>query len=209
VVLLVLDAGAPIGPGDRLVAERVSSAGHPTVVAVNKVDAADRNQIIEHLAEAGGWGFDAYVPVSALAGSGLEALLSEVVPRLPDGPMFFPPDVTTDQAEQIMVGEVVREKFLERLRDELPHSLVVRVISLEERPGGLLAIEARAIVERRSQKGIVIGKGGSMLRAAGEEARLELEARFGTPIYLDLRVQVEPDWQSRPELLDRLGFEEQ
>lgn len=106
-----------------------------------------------------------------------------------------------------MVGEIIREKFLDRLHDELPHSLVVRVREMEERANGTLYIDAQAIVERDSQKGIIIGKGGELLKTAGVEARVELESLFGTSVFLDLRVRVEKDWQQRPNILDRLGFE--
>jgi GTP-binding protein Era len=113
----------------------------------------------------------------------------------------------SDQPEHVLVAEIVREKFLERLREELPHSLVVLTEDMETRDDGLLWISARVVVERRSQRGIVIGKGGTLLRDAGTEARLELEGIFGTKVHLDLRVRVEPEWQSTPALLDRLGFE--
>ena len=206
-VLMVVDATAPVGPGDRLVAARVGEAARPTVVAVTKTDVARPAQIVERLGEAAEWDLDAYVPVSALRGDGVEALRAEVLSRLPEGPMFFPREMTTDQAEHILVAEVVREKFLDRLREELPHALVVITRSIEERSDTLVVIEADVVVERDSQKGIVIGAGGSMLRVAGEEARAELEARFGRQVHLALRVRVERDWQRHPTLLDRLGFE--
>jgi GTPase len=206
-VLMVVDATAPVGPGDRLVAARVAEASRPTVVAVTKTDVARQAQIAERLGEAAEWDFDAYVPVSALRGDGVNVLRVEIVSRLDEGPMFFPREMTTDQAEHILVAEVVREKFLDRLREELPHALVVVTTSIEERSDSLVVIEADVVVERDSQKGIVIGAGGSMLRTAGEEARAELEARFGRQVYLALRARVEPDWQRHPALIDRLGFE--
>jgi GTP-binding protein Era len=207
VVLFMLDATGPIGPGDRRIAERLRDAGAPVVVAINKTDIASRNQVIEHLAEAAEWDFTAYVPISAGEGDNLEPIVDELVARLPEGPLYFPADVASDQPEHVLIAEFIREKFLDRLRDELPHSLVVVVDDLETRDDGLLTVTARAIVERRSQKGIVIGKGGAMLAAAGSEARVELEALFGTKVHLEMRVVVEPDWQRTPQLLDRLGFE--
>jgi GTP-binding protein Era len=117
--------------------------------------------------------------------------------------------MVTDQPEALIVGEIVREKFLDRLSDELPHALVVRVTEMTTLDNGVLQIDADVIVERDSQKGIVIGKGGAMLGAAGAEARQELEALFGTKVHLELRVVVEKDWQHQPVLLDRLGFEKQ
>ena len=206
-VVFVVDATQEIGPGDRRIAERVAMAGSAAVLVVNKVDVASPAQIIEQLAEAGEWDFDAYVPLSALTGDGVDLLLEELVGLLPEGPLYFPRDVATDQPEQLLIGEIIREKFLERLREELPHSLTVMVSDMEERDGGLLYVAATLIVERDSQKGIVIGKGGELLAAAGGEARREIEALLGTRVYLDLRVKVEKDWQRNPQLLDRLGFE--
>lgn len=207
-VLVVIDATAPIGPGDRLVADRVSEAGSPAVLAVNKVDAAGRAEIVSQLTEAAAWDFTAYVPVSAQEGDGVEDLVGEVAPMLPEGPLYFPPDQWSDQPEALVIAEIIREKFLERLRDELPHSLLVRVEDIDEREDGLLTIEADVIVERKSQRGIVIGKGGSLLKLAGSEARAELEARLGARVNLQLQVEVERDWQRKPVLLDRLGFQE-
>jgi GTP-binding protein Era len=207
VVLFTIDATMPIGPGDRLIAERLGEARSNVIVVVNKVDKAGKGQIVEQLTQAAAWDFAAYLPVSAKVGSGVAELVSEVVERLPEGPAYYPPGVTTDQPEELVISEIVREKFLDRLREELPHSLVVAVEDLEQRDNGLIDISADVIVERSSQKGIVIGKGGSLLQAAGTEARKDLEALLGNRVNLMLQVKVEPDWQRRPQLLDRLGFE--
>lgn len=207
VVLFMIDATMPIGPGDRLIAERLGEAGSEVIVVVNKVDKAGKGLVVEQLAEAGQWDFAAYLPVSAKVGSGVAELVSEVIERLPEGPAYYPPGVTTDQPEELVISEIVREKFLDRLREELPHSLVVAVEDLEQRDNGLIDISADVIVERKSQKGIVIGKGGSLLQAAGTEARKDLEALLGNKVNLMLQVKVEPDWQRRPQLLDRLGFD--
>lgn len=204
--LFLLDALQPVGPGDRLIAERLDAAGTPVVVVVNKIDIAPKAVVAERLIEAAAWDFDAYVPASALENEALEPVMDELIARLPKGPLFFPPDAVSDQPEYQLVGEIVREKFLDRLRDELPHSLTVVVREMEERESGTLYVDAVAVVERSSQKGIIIGKGGEMLRTAGSEARAELETIFGTKVFLDLRVRVEKDWQQQPELLDRLGF---
>jgi GTP-binding protein Era len=206
VVLFTIDATMPIGPGDRLIADRLNDAGPEVIVVVNKVDKAGKGQVVEQLVEAGAWDFAAYLPVSAKVGSGIAELVSEVVDRLPDGPAYYPAGVTTDQPEELVISEIVREKFLDRLREELPHSLVVAVEDLEQRDNGLIDIAADVIVERSSQRGIVIGKGGSLLQAAGTEARKDLEALLGNQVNLMLQVKVEPDWQRRPQLLDRLGF---
>ena len=205
VVLFVIDASAPVGPGDRRIAGSLAEAGTPVVVAVNKTDAASPAEIASQLEAASDWDFAAYVPVSALDGD-VPGLVEELVMRLPDGPAYFPPDAVTDQPDEFLAGEIVREKFLDRLREELPHSLAVVVGDMEHRKNGMLYIPATLYVERSSQKGIVIGKNAELLREAGGDAREELRVLFGTEIYLDLRVKVEKDWQRRTATLDRLGF---
>jgi GTP-binding protein Era len=204
--IFVLDATQKVGPGDRLIAARLAEAGLPVVIALNKTDLASPDQIGAQLIEAGEWDFAAYVPVSALQAEGLGPLLDEVARLVPEGPFFFPPGMTSDQPEQLLAAELIREKYLARLRKELPHSLAVVVDDIETRNDGLVHVAATAYVERSSQKGIVIGKRGELLRAVGSEARAELESLFGARVYLDLRVKVEKDWQRREQLLDRLGF---
>jgi len=206
-VIFVIDATMPVGPGDRLIADRLIESGADVVVAVNKVDAATRAQTVSQLVEAAGWPFEHYFPLSALNGEGVEALVLEVVARLPEGPQYYPEDMLTDQPEALVIAEIIREKFLDRLRDELPHALVVRLEDLEQRDDGMIDISADLIVERDSQKGIVIGKGGALLKTAGTEARTELESILGDRVNLDLRVVVEKNWQRTPQLLDRLGFQ--
>lgn len=205
-VVFVLDATQTIGPGDRMIAERLTPAKESVVVVVNKTDKAAPHEIGEQLARAGEWDFAAYVPVSALEEEGLQPLVDEVLALLPDGPAYFPPDMRTDQPDSFIAAELVREKYLARLREELPHSLAVVVGDMETRDNGTVYVPATIYVERPSQKGIVIGKGGSLLKTVGEEARADLERFLAAPVYLDLRVRIERDWQRREQLLDRLGF---
>ena len=205
-VLFVLDATQKIGPGDRLIAERLQQAKATVIVVVNKVDIAAKGQILEQLEEAGTWGFTAYVPISALEKDGTGRILDEIDSLLGEGPQFFPMDVHMDQPERFHAAELIREKFLHRLREELPHSLAIVVEEIETRDNDVVYVAANALVERKSQKGIVIGKGGSLLREVGAEARADLERFFGSPVYLDIRVKVEEDWQRRDQALDRLGF---
>ncbi len=205
-VAFLLDATQKIGPGDRMLADRLAAAADRTVLVVAKTDLARPERVAEQLIEASSWDFAAYVPLSSVTGEGLDALRGEIVARLPEGPAFFPPDMVTDQPDELLAAEMVREQYLERLHQELPHSLAVVVDEMTERPNGTLYVAATVVVERASQKGIVIGKGGALLKAVGEAARVEMERRFATPVYLDLRVRVEPDWQRRDLLLDRLGF---
>jgi GTP-binding protein Era len=208
VVLFLIDATMPIGPGDRLIAERLIRSEASVVVGVNKVDKASRNATVTQLLEAAGWPFKDIFPMSAIKGEGVAELVDELVDRLPDGPRYYPEGMTTDQPESLVIAEIVREKFLERLREELPHSLIVRIEDMEQRESGLIDIAADVVVERKSQKGIVIGKSGSLLQKAGTEAREELETLLGNKVNLALHVVVEKDWQRRPQLLDRLGFDQ-
>lgn len=204
--LLLIDATMPVGPGDRLIANRLVEAGTDALVVVNKVDIARREETVSQLVEASEWPFEHFFPISARSGEGITELVEAIVERLPEGPPYFPEEMTSDLPEAVLIAEIVREKFLERLRDELPHALVVQVEDIEERDDGLIDIAADVIVERDSQKGIVIGKGGALLKTAGSEARSELERLLGAQVNLRLQVVVERDWQRRPVLLDRLGF---
>jgi GTP-binding protein Era len=207
-VVFVVDATMPIGPGDRLIAERLIESGADVVVAVNKIDAATREATVAQLVEAAEWPWQHFFPISARTGDGVAELVGEVASRLPEGPQYYPDDMVTDQPESLVIAEIIREKFLDRLRDELPHALTVRVDDIEQREEGLIDVSADLIVERKSQKGIVIGHGGSLLREAGTEARRELETLLGERVNLNLHVTVEKDWQRTPQLLDRLGFED-
>jgi GTPase len=212
VVCLVVEANAPIGRGDGFIAGLVQAAASARVLVVNKIDAAARTDVVDHLATATAalGEFDAYVPLSAATGSGVDALVGELEARLPEGPCYFPDGEVTDQPETFLAAELVREQLLQVARDELPHSIAVVVEPLDEddepEPGGPLRLRAVIRVERDSQKGIVIGKGGAVLKEAGTNARHELEALLGVPVYLETRVKVDPDWQRRPTSLDRLGF---
>jgi GTP-binding protein Era len=212
VVCFVIEANAPIGPGDRFVAERLHAVDTPVVLALNKVDAATHDEVGEHLAVASSelGDFAAYVPVSARTADGVDLLVGELEARLPEGPHYYPDDVVTDQPESFLAAELLREQLLAVAREELPHSIAVNTEDIEERRTSsgepLLAVRVIVRVERESQKGIVIGKGGAVLKAAGTAARRELEALLGMRVHLETRVKVEPDWQRRAGALDRLGL---
>ena len=210
VICFLVDATAAIGPGDRFVAELVTRVATPTVLVVNKVDRAEPDEIGERLATASELAdFDAFVPLSARTGDGTDALVGELVARLPEGPHYYPDGVVSDQPESFLVAELVREKLLAVMGDELPHSIAVTTEEVEERTtkdGPLLALRVIVRVERESQKGIVIGKGGAVLKRAGTEARREIEALLGVRVHLETHVRVEPDWQRRAHALDRLGL---
>jgi len=217
VICVVVEANAAYGPGDRFAADLARAAHTPAVLVINKLDAATPDQILDHVASAAGelGAFDAYVPLSARTGDGVPALVEELEPRLPPGPRYFPDGVVTDQPETFLAAELVREQLLRVARDELPHSIAVTVEPDDDPPargrdasdGDLLRLLVTIRVERESQKGIVIGKGGAVLKGALTEARRELEALLGTRVYMATRVKVERDWQRRPQSLDRLGFD--
>jgi GTP-binding protein Era len=194
-VLLVVDATAPIGKGDRFIAERLPPS---TIVAVNKVDRAPPEQVMKQLAEsAAQLQLAEYFPVSARTGEGVDALVEHLVAAMPDGPQLYPDDMVTDVPEAFWVAELVREQLLRVARDELPHSIATRVTEWD-----WPRIRCEILVERESQKGIVIGKGGAVLKQVGTAVRRKLpEGAF-----LELFVKVDEDWQRRPAALERLGY---
>jgi GTP-binding protein Era len=213
VVCLLVEANAPIGSGDRFVAGLVQQVDTPKLLVVNKVDRAGKPAIAEHLAVAARdlGDFDAYVPLSARTGDGVDALLGEIERRLPEGPRYYPDGTVTDQPETFVAAELVREKLLAVARDELPHSITVSVEELDDvvdvdPEDEILRLRADITVERDSQRGMVIGRGGRVLRDAGTAARQELEALLGVRVYLETHVRVERDWQRRAHALDRLGY---
>ncbi len=205
--VFVVDGKAGVGSGDAKVAQDLAAAKCPKFLVVNKIDALKKDGVIEALAMASGLGeFDEFIPVSAQSGDNVDTLRNLIVGAMEEGPMYYPPGVRRDQPPPAFISELVREKLLTRTREEVPHSIAVVTDDFEEREDGLLAISAIIYVERDSQKGIVIGKGGSTLKAVGTEAREEVETLFGQRVFLDLRVKVEKDWQRRAHALERLGF---
>ena len=205
--LFVVDAAGGVGRGDERVAKDLAGTGVATICVVNKIDDAGRPKVVTALSSASELGdFEEIVPISAKTGEGVDLLKDLVLKRLPEGPMYYPEGTSTDQPPPVFVAELIREKLLARTREELPHSIAVTVEEYEERDDGLLWVQARIFVERQSQKGMVIGRGGEVIKAAGTEARLEIEALFGRKVYLDLTVKVEKDWQRRAYALDRFGF---
>jgi GTP-binding protein Era len=206
-VVLVVDAAAGVGRGDEFVARaRVEPLRCRKVCAVNKIDVLRGRAEVPQLEAASRLTeFDDILPVSARTGRGLDELVRVLSDAMPEGPAHFLAGEVTDQPMEYRVAEIVREKALAATREEVPHSVAVEVEELE-RTGDLTRIEALILVERKSQKGILIGKGGGMLRRIGSEARGELELLLGTKVYLGLRVKVQPQWQRDPSALTRLGY---
>jgi len=194
VACLVIDATAPLGKGDRFVAGRLPSGA---ICVVNKVDVADRSQVLSQLSRAAELDLSEYFPVSARTGEGVAELVDAIVGRLPEGPRYYPDGMISDVPEAFWIAELVREQLLAVLRDELPHSVACQVTEWE-----WPRIRCEILVERESQKGIVIGRGGSVLKAVGIAVREQLDP----DLYLELAVRVDKDWQRRPKALDRLGY---
>jgi GTP-binding protein Era len=194
------------GAGDRWIAEALSRSTVPVVVAVNKIDRLDHPRTVAALQAAADFGLDAEVfPVSARTGSGVEPLVRHLAGLLPAGPFYFPPGEVSDQPEDVLLAELVREQVLSRTRQEVPHAVEVQVEEIEDR-GDVVAVRALLWVETESQKGIVIGAGGRMIKAIGSAARRELERELGVRVHLDLSVRVRRSWRADDSLLDRLGI---
>jgi GTP-binding protein Era len=205
--LMVLNGEQGVGgPGDRFIAEALATAKVPVVIAVNKVDALRRDGTVVALHAADELGLDAEVfPISARTGRGVPQLVEHLAGLLPEGPFYFPPEEVSDQPEGVMLAELVREQVLRRTRQEVPHAVEVQIDELEERRD-LVAVRALLWAETESQKGILIGARGAMIKSIGTAARRELERELGTKVHLELSVRVRRSWRGDDALLDRLGI---
>ncbi len=210
VIGLCIPADEEVGRGDRFIAAEVGALRARVIAVVTKTDLVDKGRLTEHLVAVSHLGdFADVVPVSAVTGDNLDTLIDVMSRHLPPSPRLYPDDMITDEPEQIMVAELIREAALEGVREELPHSIAVVVEEMlpdEDNPERLIKIYADIYVERSSQKGIVIGAQGSRLRDVGTRARREIEELLGSRVYLDLHVRVAKDWQRDPKQLRRLGF---
>jgi GTPase len=206
--LFVINGEQGVGPGDRFIAEALAGSPVPVVIAVNKTDRLDRPRTVLALTAATELGLDDDVevfPVSARTGSGVPALVDHLAGLLPEGPFYFPPEEFSDQQEHVVLAELVREQVLHRTRQEVPHSVEVQVEEIHHRYD-LVVVRAFVWVETESQKGILIGAHGRMIKAIGTAARRELERELGRRVHLDLSVRVRRSWRGDESLLDRLGI---
>jgi GTPase len=209
-VLFVVDAEQGVGPGDRFIARVLlgAGAGTPVVCAVNKIDRARKQAIAKTLVEVEVLEVaDEIFPVSAKRGAGIAQLVERLVELLPEGPLLYPPEERTDAAPQTRLAELIREQVLRRTREEIPHAVEVMVTDVEPRDDGLVEIHAEVWAETESQKGILVGRGGKMVRDVGAAARREIERELGARVYLDLQIRVRRHWRRDEALLDRLGIE--
>jgi GTP-binding protein Era len=202
VVMLVVSARERIGAGDHFVARRVFSLGVPVIIVVNKVDRLKSGHIASQMKEAATLGdFHALHPVSAVTGDGIDELRSDLISLLPEGPMYYPAETDTDMSVEARIAELVREQALRLLKEELPHAITAEVVEIEDKH-----VHVRLYTETESQKQILIGKGGSMVREIGRTARPFVEQLLGHHVYLQLQVKASPKWRRNQTMLERLGL---
>jgi GTP-binding protein Era len=205
--LLMLNGEQGIGPGDRFISSSLANARLPRVIAVNKIDRLSRPATAAVLAQAGELGLDAEIfPISARTGAGVRELVEHLLDLMPEGPLLFAAGERSDQPQELLLAELVREAAIRRTRQEVPHAVEVVVEELERPRANLARVRALIWVETASQRGILVGAGGRMIKAIGTAARQELQRELGCQVHLDLSVRVRPDWRADAGLLDRLGI---
>lgn len=208
-IFFVIDATEKFGGGEKYILERLNATTKPVILVVNKVDLIEREKILPIIAEySTRRNFAAVVPISATVGTNIDALIDEAKKFLPEGVQYYPADMVTDQPERLIVAELIREKLLHATQDEVPHSIAVDLEEFTERDNGTIFIRATIYVERDSQKGILIGKRGAMLKNIGAAARPEIEMLLGTKIFLDLWVKVKRDWRNSIGALQSFGLKD-
>ncbi|EHG20508.1 GTP-binding protein Era [Selenomonas infelix ATCC 43532] len=209
VIVFVVDVTEKMGAGEQYILKQLANVRVPVLLAVNKVDCIPRAQTLPIIASyAKAYQFAGIVPISARERENLDGLLAEIKAHLPEGPQYYPADMVTDQPERLIVAELVREKVLALTRDEIPHAVAVDIEEMTTRQKGDVYIRAVIYVERESQKGIVIGTKGALLRTIGAQARTDVETLLGSKVYLDLWVKTRKDWRNRATALREFGFYE-
>lgn len=208
VICLLIEADRPESPENELILENTSGVEKPVVLAINKIDLVPKGELLPIMDRyARRRSFARIIPISALRGEGVDVLVEELVKLLPDGPRLFPEEMITDLPERFLAGELIREKIFRLMREEIPYAAAVVIEDFQERPEkNLVVIHATIQVERASQKGMLIGGKGRMLKEIGRQAREEIEALLGTKVFLELWVKVEKNWREDPRALRRLGF---
>jgi GTP-binding protein Era len=204
---LLIEGQEGFGPGDAYATQLLKESKTPALLVINKIDAMPRNRLLPLIAQASGrHAWEEIIPCSALTGEGCEVLLPVIARRLPPGGPFFPEEFLSDLPQRLAVAELIREQVLLRTRQEVPHAVAVVVERMETTPQGGQRVEASLMVERDSQKGILIGRGGEMLKAIGQSARAEIAAALGSPVHLFLQVKVRKRWRDDPAILRLLGI---
>ncbi|UOE95678.1 GTPase Era [Alkalihalobacillus sp. LMS39] len=208
-ILFVSDADQSFGPGEQFILERLENTNTPVFLVLNKIDKVHPEKLLEIISTyKDRYPFKEIVPVSALEGNNVETLLTQITSYMPEGPQYYPADQITDHPERFIVSELIREKVLHVTREEIPHSIAVVIEQMKERHNETVYIGATIIVERSSQKGIIIGKQGSLLKEIGKSARQDIETLLGSKVFLELWVKVQKDWRNRPVHLKDFGFRE-
>lgn len=207
-ILFVSDVTESVGPGERFIIDMLKDEKTPVVLVLNKVDLVAKDKLLPIISQYSAFrDFAAIVPVSALAGSNVDRLLSVIKDLLPEGPQYYPEDEVTDQPERVIAAEFIREKIFRLTREEIPHSTAVEVEEMKTRPNGDVFLRATIYVERESQKGIIIGAKGAMLKEIGQQARLDMENIFGSRFFVDLWVKVKNDWRNKEGSLRMFGYD--
>ncbi|MED4027137.1 GTPase Era [Priestia megaterium] len=208
-ILFMINATEGLGRGDEFIIERLKDTKTPVFLVINKIDEIHPDELFSIITNYKDlYPFAEIVPISALQGNNVERLLDQIKQRLPEGPQYYPADQVTDHPERFIITELIREKVLHATREEIPHSIAVVMDSMQRRDNGAVYVGATIIVERDSQKGIVIGKQGKMLKEVGRKARADIEALLGSKVFLELWVKVQKDWRNRASHLRDFGFRE-
>ena len=206
-VLFLVAANEKRGPGDNFIIEQLEKVKVPVYLCVNKIDTLTKEALLKVIVSyQDAYPFAGVIPISALEKENLDVLLKELTSTLPEGPQYFPEDMITDQPERLLISDMIREKILLTTRDEVPHSSAVEVEEMKTREDGTTYIRATIFVERDSQKGIIIGNKGAMLKQLGAQSRLDIQRLLGTKVYLDLWVKVKKDWRNKSGMLSELGY---
>ena len=207
-ILFVSDVTESVGPGERFILDMLKQEQTPVILVLNKVDLVAKDKLLPIISQYSAFrDFAAIVPVSALAGSNVDRLLSVIKDLLPEGPQYYAEDEVTDQPERVIAAEFIREKIFRLTREEIPHSTAVEVEEMKTRPNGDVFLRATIYVERESQKGIIIGAKGAMLKEIGQQARLDMENIFGSRFFVDLWVKVKNDWRNKEGSLRMFGYD--
>lgn len=207
-VLVLVDA-TQVGEHDRAIVRDMAGKKVPKVLAINKIDLLPPEKLLGLIASFADLGYDAIIPISAKTGDGLDDLTKQLATHLPEGPKYFPDDMMTDQPERLICAELIREKALQHLRDEVPHGIGVEMMGMEKMNDNFMEINATIYCERDAHKGIIIGKHGAMLKKIGELARQDIERFMGTKVYLQTWVKVKENWRDSAALLRNFGFTDQ
>lgn len=206
-IFFVIDATEKFGGGEKYILERLNETSRPVILVINKIDLIERTEILPLIAAySERYNFAATVPISAADGTNVDELLNEAKKYLPEGPKYYPADMVTDQPERLIISEIIREKILHVTEDEVPHSVAVDIEEITARKNNLTYIRATIYVERDSQKGILIGKDGGLLKGVGQTARPEIEMLLGTKVFLDLWVKVKKGWRNSAGAIQSFGL---